>query len=48
MVAQDTEFVFHFPTLEGAETMRGEKEALASAGSVWFYFEPSSVRGGAR
>lgn len=33
---QETDFVFHFPTLEGAETIRGEKEVLASAGSVWF------------
>lgn len=48
VMEQETKFVFHFPTLEGEEIMRGGKEVLASAGSVWHYFEPSSDRGGAR
>lgn len=36
---QATGFVFHIPTAEGAETLRREEEALASARSAWLPFE---------
>lgn len=42
MMEQATGFVFHIPTAEGAETLRREEEALASARSAWLPFELSS------